>query len=93
MNILNVINDDSAEKYHMYDTVSSTIQTIFRVIALACLIGGIKNNWSKFTSERKSFIIEFGIYGAIYIMSLPITIYLATLFKKSDRKEAVFLIS
>ena len=93
LNILNVINDDSADKYHMYDTVPSIIQTIFRVIALLCLIGGIKSNWAKFSPERKWFIVKFGLYGAVYIMSLPITIFLATLFKKSEREEMVFLTS
>lgn len=93
LNILNVINDDSPEKYHMYDTVPSIIQTIFRIIALLCLIGGIKNNWTKFSPDRRGFIVRFGVYGAVYIMSLPVTLVLASFLKKSQREEWVFIVS
>jgi hypothetical protein len=53
LNILNIVNDDSYEKFHMYDSIPSIIQTAFRIIALFCLIGGIKLIWKKLNEIRQ----------------------------------------
>ena len=47
LNILNVINDDSPDKYHMYDTIPSYIQTGFRILAFIILLVGVRQIWAK----------------------------------------------
>jgi hypothetical protein len=47
LNILNIINDDTHDKYHMYDTIPSYIQTGFRILAFIIFSIAIKITWTK----------------------------------------------
>ena len=63
----------------MYDSIPSIIQTAFRIIALFCFVGGIKLEWKKLNPAAKSFMLKFIVFGVTYILSLPITLIVASM--------------
>lgn len=45
LTLLGKINDGSAEKYHMYDTVPSYILVFFRFVTIPVMLFGVIKEW------------------------------------------------
>lgn len=92
LTLLGKINDGDHDKYHMYDTIPSYILVFFRVISLAVFVGGIIKVYLNCKKNAKivNFLATYGLMGAIYFLTLPVIMLLATFINPSSRKQIVF---
>ena len=92
LTLLGKVNDGDSDKYHMYDTIPSYILVFFRVISLAVFVGGIIKVYLSCKKNIKvvNFLATYGAMGAIYFLTLPTVMLLATFISPSSRKQIVF---
>jgi hypothetical protein len=90
--ILNKINDADHDKYHMYDSIPGYLLIGFRCIIMIVYIVGIVMTYHKSNPKKRPFIVQFGILGLLYVVSLPLLIILTEIFvKERSQKEFLFI--
>lgn len=92
LTLLGKINDGDSDKYHMYDTIPSYLLVFFRVCTVLIFVVGIIRLYMGNNKNGKiiSFLANFAFMGAIYFLSLPAIMLMATLLPESSRKQIVF---
>lgn len=71
----------------MYDSVPGWLLVGFRCIIMVVFLVGIILTYNKSHIKKRSFIINFGILGAINILSLPMILLFTNHFiRKSNQK-------
>ena len=92
LTLLGKINDGDSDKYHMYDTIPSYLLVFFRVCTVVIFAIGIIRLYlsSSKNAQLISFIANFGFMGAIYFLSLPGIMLLASFLPVGSRKQIVF---
>lgn len=78
--ILNKINDSDHDKYHMYDSVPGYLLIGFRCIIMLIYVIGIAMTYRSSVPKKRPFIIQFGVLGLIYVLSLPLLIVITEMF-------------
>lgn len=90
--ILNKINDSDHDKYHMYDSVPGYLLIGFRCIIMMVYVVGIIITYRGSVPKKRPFILQFGILGLIYVLSLPLLIILTEHFiSERNQKEFLFI--
>lgn len=78
--ILNKINDHDHDKYHMYDSVPGYLLIGFRCIIMLIYVIGIIITYRSSIPKKRPFIVQFGVLGLVYVMSLPLLIFITEYF-------------
>ena len=91
ISVLGILNHDSHDRYHMYDSVPGFIQLIIRLMVYLVFVGGvIYSHKTHNNSKRFSGILY--VCGSVYILSLPLMLILTTFhLSKIDQQELVFV--
>jgi hypothetical protein len=93
--IMNKLNDDSHDKYHMYDSLPGGIMVGIRLLTLIIfLIGSVITYRNCVESKQKRvFMIWFVTGGFIYLVSMPILMFVTeVLIREKQQREFLFLI-
>lgn len=92
LTLLGKINDGDSDKYHMYDTIPSYLLVFFRVCTVLIFAIGVgRLYWQNSKNGQViSFLANFAFMGAIYFLSLPAIMLVATVLPAASRKQIVF---
>ena len=66
--------------HHIFDNISGHIIIGYRIILILIFILAILNTYQKSRSKVKNFIKNFAILGGIYILALPLIIWIGNIF-------------
>ena len=66
--------------HHIFDNISGHIIIGYRIVLILIFCFAILNTYEKSRSKVKSFIMYFGILGAVYILALPFIIWIGNIF-------------
>lgn len=92
LTLLGKINDGDSDKYHMYHTIPSYLLVFFRVCTVIIFVIGIIRLYLSGSKNAPlvSFVANFGFMGAIYFLSLPAIMVLASMLPAGSQKQIVF---
>jgi hypothetical protein len=85
--ILNKINDSDHDKYHMYDSVPGYLLIGFRFIIMIVYVFGVTMTYRNSNAKKRPFIMQFGILGFLYVVSLPLLIIMTEMFVKQRNQK------
>jgi hypothetical protein len=73
--------------HHIFDNVSGRITVGYRIFLMIIFIFAVINTYNKSRSKVKSFIVYFSIIGGLYILSLPLIIFIADNFVEAKDRH------
>lgn len=71
------LTDDSYYKYHIYDGYTGLIIILLRLGMFAYFLLGLIKTYKKARLLIRNFIVKFGIYSSIYLLTVPILVIIA----------------
>ena len=90
--IMNKLNDDSHDKYHMYDSLPGGLMVGMRVLALGTFLIGAGITWSKSSNDKRIFLWKFISCSLAYLSSMPLLLLVCELaIDEKQRKEFMFI--
>ena len=94
LTILTKINDGDHDKYHMHDTIPSSILLLLRICSLAIFLVGIITTYKSNTinSSVLAFLLRIALMGSLYFLSLPFMLWVSKYIPLSSQKSMIFMI-
>mmetsp|Transcript_13731 Transcript_13731/g.13751 ORF Transcript_13731/g.13751 Transcript_13731/m.13751 type:complete len:118 (+) Transcript_13731:749-1102(+) len=71
------ITDDSYYKFSDYEGIPGYLLIIFRIGMLMWFLYLIRDLYANGSQKIKSFVIYFAILGSVYLLSLPIVVFVS----------------
>lgn len=77
LTLLSKFATNSQDRHHLFDDFSGTLIIIYRLLFVLIFLVGIIYTYTKSRLRVKKFIVLFGVFGSLYIIAVPIIIFIS----------------
>lgn len=85
------ITDDSHYKFSDYEGIPGWLLILIRIGLFAWFSYLVQNLYKTVNGKIKSFVLVFGVLGSVYLLSMPILVFISWFFASYVRNKVVII--